>query len=148
MKKIVIASLIALSATAASALEMGVTAARDFGSERNSAGVTLGERFGAFGVTGGFDRSTTGDNDQSRWSLLGSYQVTKVGPVELSVKAGFAYLENGIVSDGGAALVGVGAEIPVFDQVKATLDYSYQRGQSRVRDFNGNRITAGLKYSF
>lgn len=148
MKKIVLASLIALSATAASALEVGVSGARDFGSDRNAAGVTVGEKFGPFGVTAGFDRSTTGPNSQNRWSLVGSYPVYKYGPVAFSVKAGAAYLDNSLVDDGGAALVGLGAEMPVFGKIKATVDFTHQHGQARVNQFNGNRLTTGLKYSF
>ena len=60
MKKFAIASLIALAATAASALEVGVTATRDYSGEpnRNGAGLTVGQKYGAVGVTAGFERFT------------------------------------------------------------------------------------------
>jgi hypothetical protein len=148
MKKFALATLIALSVSTASALEVGVTGARDFGSDRNTAGLTVGEKFGPFGVTLGFDRSVTTADSQNRWTLVGSYPVYKFGPVALSAKAGAAYLDNSTGYDGGAAIVGVGAEMPVFDKVKATFDLTHQHGQARVSQFNGNRATVGLKYSF
>ena len=146
MKKIVLASLIALSATAASALEIGVTGGRDFGSDRNAAGITVGEKFGPFSATLGVDRTVDGVGSQNRWSLVGSYPVLKVGPVQVSAKAGAVWLDNSVGYDGGAALAGVGAEVPVYGKVRAFADYTHQHGQARVSEYNGNRITFGLKY--
>ena len=72
MKKFAIATMIAVAATAASALEVGVTTARDYtGTDRNAAGVTVGEKFGAVTLTAGFDRTNGGANDQDRFSLVG-----------------------------------------------------------------------------
>ena len=52
MKKIAIASLIALAAVSASALEVGVTAAREYtGTNTNGTGITLGQKFGKVGVS-------------------------------------------------------------------------------------------------
>ena len=149
MKKFAIATLIALAATAASALEVGVTAARDYaGDNRNSAGVTVGEKFGAVSVTAGFDRATSGTNDQDRYSLVAGVDVAKMGPVSVAVKAGAAYLNNQTGQDGYAALVGVGATLPVSKKVALTLDATRQCGQDRVSSFDGNRVTAGIKYTF
>lgn len=79
MKKIAIASLIALAATAASALEVGVTAGKNYakndsadcgfiigpmtctqGSDRTEYGVTVGQKYGRLGLTAGFARSNGG----------------------------------------------------------------------------------------
>jgi hypothetical protein len=76
MKKIAIASLIALAATTASALEVGVTTTREYiGTNSNGAGITVGEKFGKVGVTAGFERFTAGTNDQDRYSLVAGYDV-------------------------------------------------------------------------
>lgn len=141
--------MIALAATAASALEVGITTARDYaGNNRNATGITLGEKFGAVTLTAGFDRATLGTNDQDRYSLVAGYNVAKLGPMTVAVKGGAAYLNNQTGQDGYAALVGVGASVPVTKQVSLTVDATRQYGQDRVNRFDGNRVTAGVKYSF
>ena len=149
MKKIAIATVIALAATAASALEVGVTTARDYaGDNRNAAGITVGQKFGAVSMTAGFDRATLGTNDQDRYSVVAGVNVAKLGPVTVGVRAGGAYLNNQTGADGYAAVVGVGASVPVTKQVSLTVDVTRQYGQDRVQSFDGDRVTAGLKYRF
>ena len=149
MKKIFIAATIALSTVAASALELGVTAARDYaGSDRNTVGLTLGKTYGAFNVTAGFDQATRGNDNQNRVTLVGSYDVAKFGPVTVAGKVGVAYLDNQTSQNGYAALVGLGASMPITKTVAATADFTRQYGQNRVSQFDGNRFTVGLRYSF
>jgi hypothetical protein len=150
MKKIAIASIIALAATAASALEVGVTGTRDYsGTEsRNGAGLTVGHNYGKVGVTAGFERFTSGANDQDRYSLVAGYNVAKIGPVTVTPNVGVAYLNNQVGENGYAMTVGVGASLPVTKQVSLTADVARQYGQDRVNQFDGNRVTVGLKYRF
>jgi hypothetical protein len=149
MKKIAIASLLALAAISASAVEVGVTAARDYAGENHNAyGVTIGQTYGAVGVTAGFDRSTVNSSNQDRYSLVGSYDVAKFGPATVAVKAGGAYLNNQTGADGYALLVGAGISMPVASKVSVGLDLTRQYGQDRVNSFDGNRLTANVKYAF
>lgn len=149
MKKAILATVIALAATAASAVELGVTATRDYsGDNRNFGGITLGQKYGAVGVTAGFERSTVGGNDQNRWSLVGGYDVAKLGPVTVTPKLGVAYLDNHTGGDGYAMTVGIGASVPVTQKISLTADYARQYGQDRVQQYDGNRLTLGAKYSF
>ena len=149
MKKIVLATAFALAAGAASAVELGVTATRDYsGDNRNFGGVTLGQKFGAAGVTAGFERSTVGGNDQNRWSVVGSYDIAKLGPVVVAPRLGVAYLDNQKSENGYAMTVGLGATVPVTKQVSVGLAVDRQYGQDRVDQFDGNRVTAAVKYSF
>ena len=150
MKKFAIASLIAMAATASSALEVGVNTTRDYSGaqNRNGSGVTVGEQFGRVGVTAGFERATLGANDQDRFSLVADYNVAKLGLVTITPKLGAAYLNNQTGADGYAMTVGVGASMPVTKSVAFTVDAARQYGQDRVSAFDGNRITAGLKYKF
>ena len=149
MKKIAIASLLALAAFTASAVEVGVTAARDYaGTDRDAYGVTLGQSYGKVGVTAGFDRATKGTNNQDRYTLVGSYDVTKLGSATVAVKTGVAYLNNQTTADGYALLVGAGVSVPVVDKVSVGIDYTRQYGQDRVNSFDGNRLTASVKYAF
>ena len=149
MKKILFATLATL-AFSASAVEVGVNGIRDYSgtSDRTGYGVTLGEKYGAIGVEGGYNRFTQGSNDQDRYSLVASYDVTKIGPVTLAVKGGVAYLNNQTSSNGYALTAGVGASVPVYKSLAATVDYRRQEGQSRVSAFDGNQVAVGLKYSF
>ncbi len=149
MKKILIATAVALAATAASAAEVGVTTTRDYaGTDRNGFGVTLGEKFGKVGVTAGFERTTQGTNDQNRLSLVTGYDVAKVGPVTISPKLGIAHLDNQFGADGYAMTVGVGASVPLNRKVNLGLDVARQYGQDRVAAFDGNRVTVGLRFKF
>jgi len=149
MKKILFATLATL-ALSASAVEVGVNGLRDYSgtTDRTGYGVTVGEKFGKFGAEVGYNRFTQGSNDQDRYSLVGSYDIATVGPVTLAVKAGVAYLDNQTGSNGYAITGGVGASVPVYKNLAATLDYRRQEGQNRVSAFDGNQVAVGLKYSF
>lgn len=150
MKKFAIASLIALAATAASAAEFGVVGTRDYSGEpnRNGAGVTLGQKYGAVGLTAGFERFTRGTNDQDRYSLVAGYDVAKVGVFTVTPKVGVAYLNNQVGADGYAMTIGAGVSAPVTKTVSVGLDVAHQNGQDRVRASNGNTVTVGLNYKF
>ena len=149
MKKIAIASLLALAAISASAVEVGVTAARDYaGADRDAYGVTVGQSYGKVGVTAGFDRATKGANNQDRFTLIGSYDVTTLGSATVAVKAGGAYLNNQTGADGYALVVGAGVSVPIASKVSLGIDLTRQYGQERVNAYDGNRLTAGVKYAF
>lgn len=150
MKKILIATTIALAATAASAVEVGVIGTRDYSGaqDRNGAGITLGHKMGAMGVTAGLERFSKGTNDQDRWSLVAGYDVAKVGPLTVTPKVGAAYLNNQRGNDGYAVTAGVGASLAVAKKVSLTADVARQYGQDRVKAFDGNLVTVGVKYSF
>jgi opacity protein-like surface antigen len=150
MKKLAIASVLALAAFSASAVEVGVNGSYDFGgaNDRPGAGITLGQKYDKFGITAGFDRYTKG-TDQNKWSLVGSYDVATVAGATVAVKAGAMYIDNtGRVTDGYAALVGAGVSYPLSKTVALTADYRYQAGQSRVNTFDGSTVLFGGKYSF
>ena len=51
-------------------------------------------------------------------------------------------------ANGYALTAGVGASVPVYKNLAATVDYRRQEGQSRVNAFDGNQVAVGLKYSF
>ncbi len=149
MKKIAIATILAVTAMSVSALEVGVTGTRDYaGTDRDGYGLTVGQSFGKVGVTAGFDRFTSGTNDQNRYSIVTGYDVANLGVVTVTPKVGVAYLDNQTGSDGYAMTVGIGASLPVTKQVSVGLDLARQYGQDRVNTFDGNRVTAGVRYKF
>lgn len=150
MKKIAIASLLALAAISASAVEVGLTTTTDYSapSARQAFGLTVGQKIGAVNVTGGFERFTESANDQDRYSVTAGYDIAKFGPVTVTPKVGVAYLNNQTTANGYAMTVGVGASVPVTKQVSVGVDYARQYGQDRVAASDGNRITAAVKYAF
>lgn len=147
MKKLVLVAML-MAAFSAQAVEVGINASNDTANtDRTGYGVTIGQKFDKVGVTAGFDRYTKG-NDLDKYTLVGSYDVTKIGTATVAVKAGVAYLNQKTGNDGYAGLVGAGVSIPVTAKLAATVDYRYQAGQSRVNNLDGSTVTAGLKYSF
>lgn len=149
MKKALLATALVLAATAASAVEVGLTATRDYSSDnRNFGGITIGQHYGAVSATVGAERSSVGGNDQNRYSLVGGYDVAKFANVTVTPRVGVAYLDNQTGSDGYALTVGIGASLPVTQKVSVGLAVDRQYGQSRVDQFDGNRVTASVKYAF
>jgi outer membrane autotransporter protein len=147
MKKIILVAAL-MAAVSAQAVELGINASRDTAnSDRSGYGLTVGQKFDKVGITAGFDKYTTG-TELSKYTLVGSYDVTKVGAATIAVKGGVAYLDQKNTTDGYAALVGVGVSYPLSKQVALTADYRYQAGQSRVSSLDGGTIAAGLKYAF
>ena len=122
LKLTLVTALLAVSGIA-SAVEIGINAGRSFSdTDRNSTGITVGKKTGPVGIEAGFDAFRTG-TDQNRWSLIGSYDVTKVAGATVAVKAGGAWLDNkGTTSDGYTALVGAGASYPLNKKNDITTD--------------------------
>lgn len=151
MKKIVIASVLAIAAATSMAAEVGVTAGRDFaGDNSNVVGITLTEKISKnVGLVAGFERTEPNSFVQNRFSLGGSYDLFTLGKTTVAAKAGVAYLDNATVANGWAAAVGLGAEVPLTKTVSATIDYRYQGAlQERVKQFDGSNVAFGLKYKF
>ncbi len=151
MKKIALATVLALAAGVASAVELGVTANRDYSQnqDRNGFGITVGQKFDKVGVTAGFERYTQNANDLDRYSLVGGYDVAKIGGLTITPKVGVAYLDPQTTSSGWQASVGAGVSYALTKSVALTADYRYQTSlQNRVDNFNGNVISGGVKVSF
>jgi opacity protein-like surface antigen len=151
MKKIALATLLVLAVGSASAVEIGLTAQRDYSQtpDRNGFGITVGQKFDKVSVTGGFERYTQNTNDTNRYSLVGGYDVAKFGDFTITPKIGVAYLDPTTTQNGWQGSVGAGASYAVTKNVALTADYRYQTAlQSRVDNFNGNVISAGVKVGF
>jgi len=152
MKKSLFALLMVVSGVA-SAVELGVNGGVvTGGNDGGIAGITVGQKFGKFGVDAGFARGWQQDTTSDRWTLVGGYDIAKVASVTITPKIGYGYLNNSnttIVNaapSASVALVGVGASLPVTNKIALTADYLYQFSGSSNN--NANVITGGLKYSF
>jgi len=152
MKKTLFVVLMVVSGLA-SAVDVGVNGGGISGKNAGGiAGVTVGEHFGKFGVDAGLARGWQHNNTSDRWTLVGGYDVATVAGVTVTPKIGYAYLANSSTQSvnrtpsASAALVGLGASLPVTKEIAVTADYAYQ--VSKNRNNEGNILTAGVKYSF
>jgi hypothetical protein len=130
------------------------------GTDREEFGITVGKHFGQLGLTAGVAHSSGGspvtlptdgpfkDNRQYRYSATASYDIFGVGPAIVSVAAGGAYLQNSRAADGYATTIGAGIRYPINKEFSLGMDYARQHGQTAVKQFDGNRVAIGLKYSF
>ena len=159
MKKSLLALLMVVSGVA-SAADVGVYGLFGQGTNGRSeqaVGVSVGDKLTAVdpslskvGVQGTFDRSTSNTTTVNRYTATASYDLFKLGPVQTNVRAGVAYLQPQALnaSNGGAGLIGVGVAYPVTKDVNLVADYAYQKGNNITKNYNGNIVTAGVKYSF
>ena len=149
MKKVLVGSVIALAAFTASALELGVNVARDFGNTpRNSVGLTVGKTLGTVNVGLGFSRSTDTQNNQNRFSLGGGVNLMQLGPVLVTPNANLVYLNNSQSANGYAMTAGVDLSMPITKRLDGYVDYSHQFGQDRVSRYDGGAVSAGVRYKF
>ena len=147
MKKVILVTAL-LASMGAQAVELGINASRDTANtDRTGYGITIGQKYDKVGITAGFDQYKSG-TDLNKYSLVASYDVTKVGAATIAVKGGVAYLDQKNTTDGYAALVGAGVSYPLSKELALTADYRYQAGQSKVSSLDGSTISAGLKYAF
>ena len=149
LKIALVAAMLAIGT--AQAVEVGVTAQRDYSQtpDRNGWGVTIGEKFGKTSVTGGFERYTQNSNDTNRYSVVAGYDIAQFGAVTITPKVGAAFIDPTTTASGWQGTVGVGASYALTKNVALTADYRYQTSlQTRVENFNGNVISGGVKFSF
>ena len=135
---------------AAQAVDLGLGASYNFGGpDRPALVLSVGQKVtDKIGIEASVERADRGDNDQIRYGVTGSYDITKVAGVTLSGKVGAAYLDNQYSQNGWVGTVGVGASYPLTKAFALTADYRYQRGEGKVDAFNGNTVLAGVKLSF
>ena len=153
MKKLVITMLLSLTALATFATDIAVHAGRIGGTNTSSVGatgtgITIGQQFGIVKTELSYDRALMGDSSLSRYSVVAAYDLAKLASTTVSVKLGAAYIDPTVGTNGYAALFGASVSYSLTKSVALVGDYAYQLGQDRVSTFNGNTLSAGVKYSF
>jgi hypothetical protein len=150
MRKTIIASLLALTTASVSALEVSAIGSNAYTDviDRGSGGIMVTQRFGNLSVASGVEQFTKGTNDQNRFSVVGGYDVQKLGPFTFTAKLGGAYLDNQVGASGYAAVIGLGASAAVTKNIGVNLVAARQYGQDRVTASDGTYLTMGLGYKF
>jgi len=150
MKKLVLLATLMAAFGVASAVEVGVNGSIDNYSkkDRNGYGLTVGEHFGKVSVTAEADREIKRNLD--KFSIIGGYDVYKLGDATLTTKVGVGYLDKKGVKSGDRyfADLGAGVTVPVTKSLALTADYRFQEGDHKAKAFDGNTVAVGAKFSF
>ena len=139
MKKIVIASILAATAFAASAVE--VSATRDY--NLNKDGFRVGADVAGLAVS-----ATHVENTYNRFAVGKNFELTKVGPVALSAGAAVVYQDTHVGQNGYGVTGGVKATLPLAKSLDLVAAVERFAGQDRVKAFNGTTGTLGVSYKF
>lgn len=142
MRKFVIACAIAVASGFACAADFDVSTVRDVALEKS--GVRIGT------TIAGFNANVTNLQDTyNRWAVGKDFQLTKVGPVALSAGAAGVYQNTMVVGkdDGFGVSVGAKASVELTKSISAVAGVERFIGTHRVKEFDGNVATVGLKIS-
>lgn len=148
MKKLAIAASLIAACGLASAMDVGVRGTYNGESRADMVGVTVGKKFGAFGAEAAFDRTTRGDENVNRFSVMGTYDFLKISDVTFVAKAGAVHYDPSAGDNGGALVAGIGGVYPLTKKVSLVADYAYARGADRVARLAGHSMSAGVKFAF
>jgi len=149
MKQVLLSTLLVGLMASAQAYDLGVLGGSDIQEGKGvytNLGATAVAHEGKFSTAVEMDREFK--RNTNKYSLLAGYDFAKIGTVTFTAKAGAAYVKPDHGTDGYAALASIGASMPVFDKVTATVDLRHQFGQDRIESVNGNTILVGARYSF
>ena len=140
MKKAIIASLLAVSASAFAG-DVTISAVRDYNVERN--GFQIGTNVKGLTVT-----ATHIDQGYNRYAVGKDFELTKVGPVALSAGGSVSYQDT-FNSVGGYGLsLGAKATMPITKTMDLVASVERTAGQERISQFNGNTGAIGVKVKF
>ena len=150
MKRLFFIFLLFISGLA-QAVELGLVGTYNFNTTTVGEGVTVGQKFGDWGIQYGFFNSV---NNKGLWqhksSFTGSYTFYTVDKVSFNVKAGVAYItKQASTADGWTSITGLGTSYAIAPQTKLTLDFIHQYSNDSVMSvYNANIVQTGIKISF
>jgi hypothetical protein len=140
MKKIVIAAMLAITATAFAG-EVSVSALRDYNTKTD--GFRVGTEVAGLSLTG-----THLNKQYNRYAVGKDFSVTKVGPVEISAGVAGAYQDTNHGKSGYGLSAGANATYALNKSVDAVIGVERFVGQTRIKSFDGNTATVGLTAKF
>lgn len=146
MKKIALTTVLALAVGSAHALEVGVTGSHAPEMKHNGVGLSLGlGGVGPVRLTAGWEKF---ESEQDRVSLVAGLPLVKLDKAQLSLKGGAVWMHNQDAVNGYAGVAGLGLDLPLTKKVTFGVDVTRQWGESKVAAFDGNKVTAALKFKF
>ena len=140
MKKAIIASLLAVSASAFAG-DVTISAVRDYNVERN--GFQIGTNVKGLTVT-----ATHIDQGYNRYAVGKDFELTKVGPVALSAGGSVSYQDTFNSAGGYGLSLGAKATMPITKTMDLVASVERTAGQERISQFNGNTGAIGVKVKF
>ena len=144
MKKIALATILAVAVSTAHAADVGVNAGWDNAGKKGDSTLGLSVSLplhGPYGLAVELDKRS----ELNRFGVLGTYDVAKVLGASVVAKAGLASVDPDRGNNVTLVQVGVGATLPLVDKLSLTADYRYQIGEG---SWDGSRVTAGFTYKF
>jgi len=157
MKKIIIATAIALSAVSAwseehqsaGSYELGVAAGKDYGTHENLTALSLGVPIGSSGFKGVLEyaKGRHGEAGADVTSLKVAKEIFSVGHAEFGVAGGYAH-SAALEESGNGWVVGAEATYPLTKKVSAKLEASRFYGVGSISHVKANVVQAGLVYKF
>lgn len=145
MKKLAIIAILACTAAAASATDIGLRLGRGPQTDTTTAGLTLNHKFDNFGLEATYDR-TSSPAILDRYTVTASRDIAKFGDLSVNAKAGAAYMIAPGLPSGFAGLVGAGVSYPITTALNVTADWQHQFGQDAVKAADGNTVKIGVAY--
>jgi len=144
MKKIALATILAVAVSTAQAADVGVNAGWDDAGKKGDSTLGLSVSLpvhGPYGLAVELDKRS----DLNRFGVLGTYDVAKVLGASVVAKAGLASVDPDRGNNVTLVQVGVGATLPLVDKLSLSADYRYQIGEG---SWDGSRVFAGFVYKF
>jgi outer membrane autotransporter protein len=144
MKKIALATILAVAVGTAQAADVGVNAGWDDAGKKGDSTLGLSVSLpvqGPYGLAVELDKRS----DLNRFGVLGTYDVAKVLGASVIAKAGLASVDPDRGNNVTLVQVGVGATLPLVDKLSLSADYRYQIGEG---SWDGSRVFAGFVYKF
>ena len=140
MKKAIIASMLAMTATAFAG-DVTVSSVHDF--TTHSYGLRAGTSVAGLTVT-----ATHIDNAYNRYAVGKDFELVKVGPVALSAGAAVGYQDTYGSDNGYGLVVGAKATMPITKAIDLVASTERFTGQDRIANSNGATGTLGIKVKF
>jgi len=148
MNKLFAAIALTVLAGTASATDITAVGGRAFGPDVNTAGITVGQSFGAVKVEASAERTTNKGAKANAFGLTAGLPVGSLGPVALTAKAGVTYLDGDFGINGYGARVGLEGALPLTKHVSLVGEVGHLRTEAKIRDLGGNVARVGVRYSF
>lgn len=149
MKRLLFLILTTVGLTS-SAVELGLVTTSNLNSHTTGQGITLGEKFGDFGITVGYNTSVGSTGLwQHKTTVMGNYRFYQIDNFAFNIKLGIAHIEKQHSQvNGDTPVFGLGSSYQVAPRTKLTLDLTRQQSNSSMSVYNSNSIAAGIKVEF